>query len=153
MARIVYTDMSGQERSVSIGADTPVVSIGRATDCTIRSNRKSVSRRHAEFRFANGQFEVVDLNSSNGTYLIINEERRPVLGREYLAHKGYDKLMGARPLARIMDKELKRKLANESFRAKAPAEVVKQEQERLASHEKAVGELESQLKRLEGLEA
>ena len=33
--------------------------------------------------------------------------------REYLAHKGYDKLMGARPLARIMDKELKRKLANE----------------------------------------
>lgn len=86
MARIVYTDMSGQERSVPFSAEAPVVSIGRATDCTIRSNRKSVSRRHAEFRFANGQFEVIDLNSSNGTYLIINEERKPVLGREYLAH-------------------------------------------------------------------
>lgn len=82
----MYTDMSGQERSVPFGADAPVVSIGRATDCTIRSNRKSVSRRHAEFRFSNNQFEVVDLNSSNGTYLIINEERKPVLGREYLAH-------------------------------------------------------------------
>lgn len=86
MARIVYTDMSGQERSVPIGPDYPVVTIGRATDCTVRSNRKSVSRRHAEFRYSNGQFEVIDLNSSNGTYLIINEERKPVLGREYLAN-------------------------------------------------------------------
>jgi predicted nucleic acid-binding Zn-ribbon protein len=51
------------------------VSIGRATDCTIRSNRKSVSRHHAEFRYTNGAFEVIDLNSSNGTWLIENEQR------------------------------------------------------------------------------
>lgn len=85
MPRIVYTDISGQERSVPFGDAYPVVTIGRATDCTIRSNRKSVSRRHAEFRFANGQFEIVDLNSSNGTYVIINNERKPVVGREFLA--------------------------------------------------------------------
>lgn len=85
MARVVYTDISGQERSAPLGPNSPVVTIGRATDCTIRSNRKSVSRKHAEFRYGNGQFEVIDLNSSNGTYLIINDERKPIVGREFLA--------------------------------------------------------------------
>ncbi len=75
MARLIYTDSSNRECSVYLGPDQPVVSIGRATDCTIRSNRKSVSRHHAEFRFNNGTFEVIDLNSSNGTWLIENEQR------------------------------------------------------------------------------
>lgn len=75
MARIVYTDSSNRERSVYLGPDQPVVSIGRATDCTIRSNRKSVSRHHAEFRYNSGTFEIIDLNSSNGTWLIENEQR------------------------------------------------------------------------------
>lgn len=86
MAMLVYTDPSGREFSVPIGPDHPVVSIGRATDCTIRSNRKSVSRRHAEFHYSNGRYEVIDLNSSNGTYLIINEERKPVVQPEPLNH-------------------------------------------------------------------
>ncbi len=33
--------------------------------------------------------------------------------RAYLADKGYDKLMGARPLARLLDREVKRPLSNE----------------------------------------
>jgi ATP-dependent Clp protease ATP-binding subunit ClpA len=33
--------------------------------------------------------------------------------RDYLADKGYDKLMGARPLARVLDTEIKRELSNE----------------------------------------
>jgi ATP-dependent Clp protease ATP-binding subunit ClpA len=33
--------------------------------------------------------------------------------REYLADKGFDKLMGARPLARVIDQELKRPMSNE----------------------------------------
>ncbi|RAL21251.1 hypothetical protein DL240_14085 [Lujinxingia litoralis] len=70
--------------SVELGPQAPVVSIGRATDCTIRSNRKSVSRRHAEFRYSGGRYEIVDLNSSNGTYLMINEERTPVSPSEVL---------------------------------------------------------------------
>lgn len=86
MGRIVYTDPSGQEFSVALSAESPVVTIGRATDCTIRSNRKSVSRHHAEFRYSNGRFEVVDLVSANGTYLIINNERRPVHGRQFISH-------------------------------------------------------------------
>lgn len=86
MAMLVYTDPSGQELTVPLGPDFPVVSIGRATECTIRSNRKSVSRRHAEFHYTNGRYEVVDLGSSNGTYLIINDERKPVVQPETLAH-------------------------------------------------------------------
>lgn len=86
MAMLVYTDPSGRELSVPIGPDHPVVSIGRATDCTIRSNRKSVSRRHAEFHYSNGRFEVIDLNSSNGTYIIIDDERKPVIQPESLTH-------------------------------------------------------------------
>lgn len=86
MAMLVYTDPSGRELTVPLGPDSPVVTIGRATDCTIRSNRKSVSRRHAEFRYINGRYEVVDMGSSNGTYLIINDERRPVVEPQPLAH-------------------------------------------------------------------
>ncbi len=86
MGRIVYTDPSGQEFNVVLSAEAPVVTIGRATDCSIRSNRKSVSRHHAEFRYSNGRFEVVDLDSANGTYLIINSERRPVHGRQFISH-------------------------------------------------------------------
>jgi len=33
--------------------------------------------------------------------------------RDYLAYRGYDKFMGARPLARVIDAELKRPLSNE----------------------------------------
>lgn len=86
MGEIVYTDKSGQEHSVPIGPESPVVTIGRATDCTIQSTKKSVSRHHAEVRYENGTIEVVDLDSSNGTYIIINGERHPVQSREQLTH-------------------------------------------------------------------
>ena len=33
--------------------------------------------------------------------------------REWLADKGYDKAMGARPMARVIQEELKKQLANE----------------------------------------
>ncbi|RVU45760.1 FHA domain-containing protein [Lujinxingia sediminis] len=84
VAKLVYTDASGREMSVELGPQAPVVSIGRATDCTIRSNRKSVSRHHAEFHYSNGRYEIVDLNSSNGTYLMINDERKPITSSEFL---------------------------------------------------------------------
>jgi ATP-dependent Clp protease ATP-binding subunit ClpA len=45
-------------------------------------------------------------------------ERKVTIGltdeaRAYLADKGYDRLMGARPLARVLDQEVKRKLSDE----------------------------------------
>ena len=86
MAKLVYTDPSGRELTVPLGPESPVVSIGRATDCTVRSNRKSVSRNHAEFRYENGRYEVVDLNSSNGTYIIIDDRRQQISEPRSLSH-------------------------------------------------------------------
>src|SRR4051812_48306669 len=47
-------------------ADLPMT-IGRATDATIRVSDTSVSRRHAEIRPGTGGWTVVDLGSTNGT--------------------------------------------------------------------------------------
>ena len=86
MGRVVYKDESGREHSVAVGPDKPIVTIGRATDCTIRSSKKSVSRRHAELRYEGGSCKLVDLDSSNGTYIIMNGERQPVLSAQSLSH-------------------------------------------------------------------
>ena len=43
------------------------------------------------------------------------------------------------------------KLSNESFVAKAPAEVVEKEQARVAEMENTIGKLQSQIQRIEGL--
>lgn len=90
MANIVYKTESGDERDIYIGPDNPAVTIGRAKDCEIRTNKKSVSRRHAEFRYDNGAYEVVDLDSSNGTWIIVDDQRHPVSSREYLTN--YDEV-------------------------------------------------------------
>ncbi|MEI2699545.1 MAG: DUF3662 and FHA domain-containing protein [Microthrixaceae bacterium] len=44
-----------------------VVSVGRASDCTIVLADPNVSRRHAEIRPSGDGFVVVDLGSTNGT--------------------------------------------------------------------------------------
>jgi hypothetical protein len=46
--------------------DTPLT-IGRATDATVRVSDTSASRRHAEIRPSGGGWTVVDLGSTNGT--------------------------------------------------------------------------------------
>jgi two-component system, cell cycle response regulator len=48
--------------------DTPIV-IGRASDCEIRINDHSVSRRHARIQPGADGFYAVDLQSTNGTYV------------------------------------------------------------------------------------
>jgi diguanylate cyclase (GGDEF)-like protein len=49
-------------------ADTPVV-IGRGSDCDIRINDHSVSRRHARIQPGAEGYYAVDLNSTNGTFV------------------------------------------------------------------------------------
>ena len=51
-----------------------VVSVGRASDCTIVLGDQNASRRHAEFRQEEDEFQVVDVGSLNGTYV----NREPV---------------------------------------------------------------------------
>ncbi len=50
-----------------------VVSVGRQTDCTIVLGDPKVSRRHAEVRPSGSGFVLVDLNSTNGSY--VNRQR------------------------------------------------------------------------------
>jgi pSer/pThr/pTyr-binding forkhead associated (FHA) protein len=54
--------------------DQPVTLAGRDVRCDIFLDDVTVSRRHLEFRCADGQFSAVDLGSLNGTYL----NRQPV---------------------------------------------------------------------------
>jgi pSer/pThr/pTyr-binding forkhead associated (FHA) protein len=54
--------------------DQPVTSAGRHPNSDIFLDDVTVSRRHAEFRRENSEFEIVDTGSLNGTYV----NRKPV---------------------------------------------------------------------------
>jgi pSer/pThr/pTyr-binding forkhead associated (FHA) protein len=54
--------------------DQPVTSAGRHPGNDIFLDDVTVSRRHAEFRNENGEFQVLDIGSLNGTYV----KRQPV---------------------------------------------------------------------------
>ena len=47
--------------------DQPVTSVGRHPGSDIFLDDITVSRRHAEFRRENGEFQVIDIGSLNGT--------------------------------------------------------------------------------------
>lgn len=49
--------------------DQPTTTAGRHPEADIFLDDVTVSRRHAEFRIIDGQFQVVDLGSLNGTYV------------------------------------------------------------------------------------
>jgi pSer/pThr/pTyr-binding forkhead associated (FHA) protein len=54
--------------------DRPVTSVGRHPNSDVFLDDVTVSRRHAEFRLQNGQFQVIDVGSLNDTYV----NRQPV---------------------------------------------------------------------------
>lgn len=54
--------------------DQPTTTAGRHPESDIFLDDVTVSRRHAEFRINDGEFEVVDVGSLNGTY--VNREPR-----------------------------------------------------------------------------
>ena len=47
--------------------------IGTAADCDIVLTDKKVSRKHATIRYEGGEYQIADLDSSNGCY--VNDER------------------------------------------------------------------------------
>jgi pSer/pThr/pTyr-binding forkhead associated (FHA) protein len=49
--------------------DQPVTSAGRDPGSDIFLDEVTVSRRHAEFRRENGEVQIVDISSLNGTYV------------------------------------------------------------------------------------
>ena len=58
---------AGQTREVPI--TEPEFLIGRGADCDLRLRDSSVSRHHCTLRISGGEATVVDLGSSNGTFV------------------------------------------------------------------------------------
>jgi len=61
--------MTGAEMGRRIDLTNAEVSIGRSDDCTVSVNSDLVSRRHAVINRVLGHYIVVDLKSTNGTFV------------------------------------------------------------------------------------
>ncbi|HOF87420.1 MAG TPA: FHA domain-containing protein [Armatimonadota bacterium] len=59
---------SGHIERVYELSDEQVI-VGRREDCAVCLSGNTVSRRHAQIRYQNGQYFISDLNSTNGTLL------------------------------------------------------------------------------------
>jgi len=67
----------GHQRTYEIS--TPLVILGRGTDCDLRLVDPGVSRHHAEIRVEDGDVVLVDLGSTNGTFVNGQPVRRIAL--------------------------------------------------------------------------
>ena len=80
MPKLVYTDPeSDQEVSVELNEQLTEITIGRNPGNHVRVNNPSISRQHARVIYENGQCTLVDLDSSNGSYINGNRIRSQVL--------------------------------------------------------------------------
>lgn len=71
----------GPNAGSRFGLDKPVTTAGRHPSSDIFLDDVTVSRQHAEFRSENGEYQVVDANSLNGTYV-----NRKAVDSALLAH-------------------------------------------------------------------
>jgi len=67
----------GTQRTYEIS--TPLIILGRGTDCDLRLVDPGVSRHHAEIRVEDGEVVLVDLGSTNGTFVNGQPVRRVTL--------------------------------------------------------------------------
>jgi hypothetical protein len=73
----------------------PLTILGRGTDCDLRLVDPGVSRHHAELRVEDGQVVLVDLGSTNGTFvngqpvrrIVLTDGTRVTLGRTNLVFR------------------------------------------------------------------
>lgn len=74
---------------------SPVTILGRGTDCDLRLVDQGVSRHHAEIRVEDGEVVLVDLGSTNGTFVngqpirrvSLTDNTRVTLGRTTLVFR------------------------------------------------------------------
>ncbi len=67
MPTLLYCDVDGVDRTFELGPHP--VTIGRATDCQIRSDDPRMSRQHARVFFDGQQCWIEDLGSANGVFV------------------------------------------------------------------------------------
>ncbi|WP_449406514.1 FhaA domain-containing protein [Nocardiopsis baichengensis] len=67
---------AGQGMQQSFELTTPVTLLGRGTDCDLRLVDNGVSRHHAEIRLEDDEAVLVDLGSTNGTFVNGQQVRR-----------------------------------------------------------------------------
>ena len=81
MARIVYRDENYQTIYVDVNAQQSEVTIGRNPGNLVVIPAKSLSRFHAKIVFQNGRYFLLDLKSSNGSFVnnarVSQQEIRP----------------------------------------------------------------------------
>jgi hypothetical protein len=70
---------TGLETGSTYELQTPVTLLGRGTDCDLRLVDTGVSRHHAELRVEDSQVVLVDLGSTNGTFVNGQPVRRVAL--------------------------------------------------------------------------
>jgi hypothetical protein len=68
---------AGTQRTYELSA--PLTILGRGTDCDLRLVDPGVSRHHAELRVEDGEVVLVDLGSTNGTFVNGQPVRRVTL--------------------------------------------------------------------------
>ncbi|RMH38652.1 MAG: FHA domain-containing protein, partial [Deltaproteobacteria bacterium] len=78
--KVLYRDAQGRTGEVVLDPAQPCY-IGRALDCSVRTDDAMVSRKHSLIRAEDGRYVVEDLGSSNGTH--VNDVR---VAKQALAH-------------------------------------------------------------------
>ena len=69
------------DSSMVFSFEDDVISIGRALENDLVLDYPQISRKHAELRYQQGKFEIVDLGSSGGVYVNGKKIERQVLSK------------------------------------------------------------------------